>query len=178
MAATIELNEWNGTLGTQAATPKSGGIVRFKSADDSVVDENDKLVRPNAGVYRSYEKYLRLYIDDLVDSANISNLEVFTSGTPNTGISIWAKAVDAFATPKVGGYGIAGAMAAPKQNLFTYTSAEPLSLGEGPYDANVDDGDIEDAGIGKYLVLQMEVLPSVETGDTDSYELILRYDEE
>lgn len=189
MAATVIINEWNGTVGSQSATSKAGSTVKFKSADNAVVDTSNPLVKPNAGVYRSYEKWLRCYISDLGDSASISNIEVFTTGTPNTGVSIWAATFATYCnaegnaladpnSPRSGGYSSANALPQPKTNLFLASSAAPISLGAGPYDVNVDDGDIVEAGVGLYLALQMEVLPSAAFGATRSYQVVVRYDEE
>lgn len=182
MAATIHLNEWNGTVGTQESTYKNGTTIRFKSADNAIVDNSNPMIRPNAGVYRSYEKWLRARIDDLDDATAISNVEVFTTGTPNAGISIWAATASAYCedngSPRIGGYSSANALPQPKTNLFAATSSDPIVLGEGPFDTNEADGDVEDTGIGDYLVLQMEVLPSAALGQTRSYSIILRYDEE
>ena len=189
MAATIIINEWNGTVGEQSATPKTGSTVKFKSAPNAIVDTNDPLIKPNAGVYRSYEKWLRCYISDLGDSESISNIEIFTTGTPNTGISVWAATFDTYCdaegdpeaspnAPRSGGYSSANALPQPKTNLFQATSAEPISLGAGPFSENQADGDIEQAGIGSYIAMQMEVLPSAAIGATRSYQVIVRYDEE
>lgn len=189
MAATIIINEWNGTVPDQISTIKSGEVIRFKSNDDSVVDENNPLRRPNAGVYRSYEKWLRANISDLGTSTSVSNLELFTTSAANTGVVIYAATADSFCnadgnplaaqiTPKAGGYQSSGALAQPKENLFSYTSAAPLALGVGPFLANADDGNAIGAGIGSYAVLQMEVSPSAAEEQTRQYSLILRYDEE
>jgi hypothetical protein len=189
MAATVIINEWNGSVGTQSATNKAGSTVKFKSADNAFVNTDNPLVKPNAGVYRSYEKWLRCYISDLGDSESISNLEVFTTGTANTGISIWAGKFATYCNaegdaeadphaPRPGGYSQANALPQPKTNLFLATSGSPIVLGEGPFTENEDDGDIVEAGIADYLVLQMEVLPSASIGATRSYQVIVRYDEE
>ena len=176
MAAQIIINEWNGSAGSQASTPKTGSTIRFKSADDSAVNNSNPMVKPNAGAYRSYEKWLRASIQDLDDATNISNIEVFVAGTPNTGVSIWASTQEEYCatngSPRSGGYSSANAMPQPKENLFTYTSANPLLLGEGPFTEDTD------GGVGNFFVLQMEVLPSASVGTTRSYSLILRYDEE
>lgn len=167
MAADVSIIEVNGTEGVEEATPKAGETVRFKSADDSEVDNNDPLVKPNAGVYRSYEKYLRTVLNDLDESDSISNIEVFATGSANTGLAILAKTEEDYATP------VRTAMAGDKANIFTYTTNSPLVLGEGPFDTA---GDAE--GIGLFLVLQMEVYPSATTGTMDAFNLVLRYDEE
>ncbi len=189
MAASIIINEWNGTVGTQSATSKSGGTIRFKSADNAEVDSNDPLIRPNSGVYRSYEKWLRCYIEDLEDATSISNLEVFTTSRANTGVAIYAATFESFcdaegdaehdpSSPRIGGRHSENALPNPKTNLFAATSAAPIQLGDGPFSENEDDGDIEDAGVGLYLVLQMEVSPSAVEGQSRNYAVVLRYDEE
>lgn len=187
---TIILNEWNGTVLAQGATNKTNEAIRFKSADSPVVDNDNPLLRPNAGVFRSCEKWLRLQIVDVGDSTAISNIEVYTTGAVAMGTSIWARTVATYCDavgdieadqidPLGGGYASAGAMPQPKTNLFDALSDAPLSLGEGPYEENSDDGvGIDGAGIGLYLVLQMEVYPTATVGANDSYDLIFRYDEE
>lgn len=188
MAAIVSIKEWNGTVGSQSATDKSGDTVRFKSADNAVVDTNDPVTRPNVGVNRSYEKWLRLSIDDLDDASQISNLEMYVAGHAIAGIAILAKASDTYCeaegneeadpnAPLPGGRLSAGAMTGDKANIFNYTKNSPLSLGEGPYTENIDDG-VPSAGVGKYLVLQAEVYPTAKEGPLTPFSLVIRYDEE
>ena len=170
MAATVYLQEWNGVSGGEVATSKQGATIRYKSADDAVVDASDPLIKPNAGTYRSYEKYLRAYLEVLGGSANISNVEVFTSGDPIDGIAIWGKSEAAYDTPLVGGYDAAGAMVGPKEDMFTKDTDDPIVLGAGPFAAPATD-------VGDFLVLQMEVYPSATVGALGTVDLVLRYDE-
>lgn len=174
-AATVYLEEYNGDSGVEIATSKQGGEIQFTAADSPTVEAletaENALVVPNSGVFRSYEKWLRVKIEALGDSAQVSNLELFVDGsTPNDGIAVWADARDNYATPKVGGYTASGAMVQPKVNLFDKDTNDPVVLGAGPYNAA--------ASVGKYLVMQMEVYPSASTGKTSDYDLVLRYDEE
>jgi len=173
--ATVYFQEFNGEAGVEVPTSKQASPLQFTAIDSPDVEEVETaahaLVSPNAGVFRSYEKWLRVCVESLGDSTSISNLEVFVNGdTPNDGISVWVKTAEVYATPKVGGYASAGAMTAPKTNLFATSSDDPISLGAGPFEAAED--------VGLYLVVQMEVLPSAGIGLTSSYSLVLRYDEE
>lgn len=171
MSATVYWQEWNGTVGAENNTSKQGGVIKFKSADDPVNDDNDKLIVPGGGVYRSFEKYVQAYLENLDGSTQLSNLEAFvTDASPNDGTAIYAKAAAAYDMPKAGGYDVSGAMDGPKASLFSYTADAPLSLGAGPFAVT--------GSIGDYLVLQMEVMPSAEVTGAPSYSLVIRYDEE
>lgn len=170
MAATVYLQEWNGTSGAEIATSKNGSSVRFKSADDAVVDASDPLVKPNAGAYRSTEKYLQVRLEGLGGSTDIRNLEVYTTSDPLDGIGIYSKSAAAYDTPLLGGYEDAGAMVGPKEDFLTKDSDDPVSLGAGPFAVALSD-------VGDYLILQMECYPSASTGATDDVDIILRYDE-
>lgn len=171
MSAILYWQEWNGTSGTESPTAKSADDVRFKRADDATPDANDKLIVPSGGVFRSFEKYLRLYLADLGGLTSVSNLNIFTTDeAPDDGLSVWAKAEAAYDTPLMGGYDASGAMAGAKANLFSYTSDSPLDLGAGPFGAPGD--------IGSFLVLQMEVLPVADVTAAPNYSLVVRYDEE
>ena len=177
MAAIVYFREFNGAQGAEVATSKNGQTIQFKSSDDAVVEAEggaaNPMISPNSGVYRSYEKYVIAYLEDLGGSANISNIEAFIDGsTPDDGIAIFAKVQVAYATPLGGGYDAAGAMLPVKEDLFTKTANDPLVLGVGPFD-----GDDELSSVGSHLVMQMEAYPSSSTGETSSFNLVLRYDE-
>ncbi len=164
MSMIVNILEWCGAEGDQEATPKAGEEVRFKSADNSEVDAEDPLVKPNVGVYRSFEKYLQVSIEDLDESTSISNIEVFATGSANTGIAFLAKTEAEYATP------VRTAMSGEKANIFVYTTNSPLVLGEGPFD------EVDVAGL--FLVVQMEVYPSATVGAITPFDMVIRYDEE
>lgn len=174
MAATVYLQEWNGAA-PGVATSKQGGTIQFKSSDDAAVEAlpgaANPLTVPNAGVFRSYEKYLQPHLENLNGAANISNVELFISGsTPDDGVSIQAKVANAYADPLAGGYEAGGAMAGPKEDLFTKDTNDPLVLGAGPFAA-------APANIGDFAVLQMEIYPSAALGATSNFDIVLRWDE-
>jgi len=76
MAATIQLHEMSAL---DAGGDKTSGIVRFKDADNAVVDLNNPLVIPAAGSIYSYSKKLRAYMEAPPDT-QIGNLRWYTDG--------------------------------------------------------------------------------------------------
>ena len=174
MAAIVYLQEFNGEA-PGVATAKNGEAIQFKSEDDPTVEAPEAvtagLTKPNAGVFRSFEKYLQVYLESLGGSTNIGNLEVFISGSsPDDGTAIFAKVAAEYDDPLVGGYLAGGAMEGPKTDLFTYTSEAPLVLGVGPFDTELE-------AAGNFAILQMEIYPSAAIGSTSNFSLVLRYDE-
>jgi len=162
MAATVVIYEKNGAGAT--TTDKTSGTVRFKNADNSAVDLNNPMVKPNSGSDWSFEKWLRLAVTGGTYS-QITNLVAYSDGSSGlgTGINIWAKAVTAYATPAE------GTASTGYANLFTYTSGSPLSLGAGPYTGTGEKGD--------HLVMLAEVTSSASGGLTSSETLTFAWDE-
>lgn len=164
MVATVTIGEKNGAGGTY--TDKTSGTVRFKNADNATVDSGNPMVIESGITDYSFEKWLRLMIGATGPSTSISNLKFYTDGANGmgTGVSLYAKAVAAFATPaeatSVTGYASA----------FTYTSGAPLSLGAGPYSTiNTE--------IGDHCVMMMAVADTAAPGTTPSETLTFSYDE-
>ncbi|MCA0240203.1 MAG: hypothetical protein LCI02_05030 [Proteobacteria bacterium] len=162
MAATVQIVEKNGAGGT--ATDKTGGTVRFKNADNSTVDLANPMVKPTSGSDWSFQKWLRLYIAGGTFT-QISNVRAYTDGSSGmgAGINLWGKAVAAYATP------IEETASAGYANLFTYTSAAPLSLGAGPFTGTGEKGD--------HLVMACEVTAAASGGLTPSETLTIAWDE-
>ena len=126
MAATVIINEWNGTSGSEAATDKTSGTVRFKSADNATVDINNPIVKPVAGTNRSFEKWLRLRITGTGPTGQIENLGFATDGSNNfgTGITCFIRTTNpgSYATTATPANDTGGT------NVFTYTSGSRKSL--------------------------------------------------
>jgi len=173
--ATVYWREWNGDPGDP--TSKEGQNIQFKRSDDPEVEDletaTNNMVRPNAGVVRSYEKYLRLYLEDLDGLTSISNLRAYISGTPPAnGVGIFCKTSAAYEEPLSGGHLIGGAMIGPKDDLFTKTADDPIVLGAGPFEDALED-------IGDFLVMQLELYPSVAIGlVSGQFQLLVSWDEE
>lgn len=162
MAATVQIIEKNGAAGT--ASDKTSGTIRFKNADDSNVDLNNPMVKPNSGTDFSFEKWLRLNVTG-GSYSQITNINAYSDGAINlgTGVSLYAKAVANYATP-------AEATATTGYTNFgAYTSAAPLSLGAGPYTGTGE--------IGSHLVMILTVGTSASGGVTPSETLTFSWDE-
>lgn len=86
MAASVLIREKNGV--GETATDKTGGSVRFKNADNALVNATNPLVKPSAGSDRSYEKWLRLQIGVTGPTGEITNPQFYSDGTNNFGTGI------------------------------------------------------------------------------------------
>ena len=155
MVATVQIREKNGA--GEAATDKTSGTVRFKNADDAVVNSSDPLVVPSSNREYSFEKWLRAYMEAPPD-VQIENLEFYMDGAKGwqAGVKLWGRAQASFSTPGVPTetndppeIPVNGTPAAAT-DAFSWTSVSPLSLGAGPFST-------DDADFGSYVVLVMEV---------------------
>jgi hypothetical protein len=162
MAATVQLIEKNGAGGT--ATDKTGGTVRFKKADNSTVDLVNPMVKPPSGSDWSFQKWLRLNITG-GSYTQITNVRAYSDGSSGlgTGINVWAKATNAYATPAL------ETASTGYANLFTYTSGAPLSLGAGPFTGTGEKAD--------HLQLACEVTSAASGGLTPTETVTVAWDE-
>lgn len=162
MAATVQIIEKNGAGGTP--TDKTSGTIRFKNADNATVDTGNPMVKPVSGTDYSFEKWLRLNVSGGTYT-EITNIKAYSDGANGmgTGISVYAKAVTAYATPAEA-TGTAG-----YTSFFTYTSGSPLTLGAGPYTSTGEKGD--------HLVMMMAVLDTASGGLTPTETLTISWDE-
>lgn len=162
MAATVQIVEKNGAGGAQ--TDKTSGNIRFKNADNSTVDLLNPMVKPGAGTDFSFEKWLRMNVSGGTYS-QITNVKAYMDGANGlgTGVTLYAKAVTAFATP-------AEATATTGYtDAFTYTSGSPLTLGAGPFTSTGEKAD--------HLVMMLTVGTTASGGLTPSETLTLAWDE-
>lgn len=176
MVATVIFNENNGAGETK--TQKDGGNIRFKNADDAVVDTNDPLVIPTALREYSFEKFLRLRITGTAPDTEITDVEFYMDGSKGWEalVKLWGQSVAAFTTPAVpaesndppeipvGGTPVAAI------DAFVWTAGSPLALGAGPFSTiNTD--------IGNYVDLVMEVEIAATQGTLAQETLTFEYDE-
>ena len=161
--ATITLKEVNGGALSDLA---SGDSLVFSSSDSHEDNtDNVSLTRPNGGVVRSYEKWIKVVIDDLADNDLLSNFQLYMAdgAAPAAGVTmqvrLTAELGDAVKTDS----------ATAGTDLFSYTSANPLLLtaanvtyglaGDDPGVAVVDGNQI-----GQYIVVQMDLTPQADLG--------------
>lgn len=131
MAATVLIEEHNGA--GNVATDKTSGTVRYKAADNATVDILNPLVKPSAGSFRSFEKWLRLDVT-VAPTGNIQSPTFYTDGTNNygTGITAFIRTTNpgTYSTPTTPGSDAAGT------DMFSFNSGAPKALdvaNPGPY---------------------------------------------
>jgi hypothetical protein len=162
MAASVQLLEKNGAGGT--GTPKNGDTIRFKNADNYLVDLANPMVKPPTGSDFSYEKWIRFNVTGGTYT-QITNIKAYSDGGNGlgTGVLLWAKAVTAYSTPAE------ATATAGYTNFFTYTSGAALTIGSGTYTSTGEKGD--------HLVMMCEVQSTSSGGLTPTENLSVSWDE-
>lgn len=162
MAATVVINELNGTAGT--ATDKSSGTVRFKNADNATVDLVNPLVKPSSNYDYSYEKWLRAKVTGGTFS-QITSLAAYTDGTNSmgAGVEMFFKAAATYAAPAEAS-GTTG-----YTDAFTYTSAATLDLVAGTVTGT--------GNMGSHLVAFVRIGTGVAGGLTTAETLTVSWSE-
>lgn len=162
MAADVQIHEL-----TAAATgvDKTAGTVRFKSADETTVDTNNRLTVPGSGTNYSYTKQLQAFFNT-APSVDIQDLEAYSDGANNfgTGIGVQYDVQSAFQTQV--NTDIAGT------DLFTADSGTPIDMdatNTGPHTGTGYKGDI--------LRVQMSIDATASQGVLATESLTLAYTE-
>ncbi len=176
MAATVLIREWNGTTGSPTQADKTSGTVRYKAANDATVDANNPLVKPSAGSFRSFEKWMQLRIGATGPTGVITNLQFYTDGSNGygTGITAFIRTTNiasgSFVTPTTPANDAAGT------DQFTFVTGsrknmDAVSAGS-PYSGTNTD-------IGDFAVLWMTLASTVSApqNPTSSETLTWSYDE-
>jgi hypothetical protein len=183
MAATVNIYELNGgSPGTP--TNKTSGTVRFKNADNATVDLNNPMVKPTSNFDSSFQKYLRLRIDDAGGFSQISNLRAYSDGGNGlgTGVSLYVIATGSYVAPADPGgtvsppqYPETGSPQTAMVSFFTYTSGSPLDLdaiNAGPF----TNGSPTE-WIGDFMVGVLQIDNTCSAGITPSETATFAYDE-
>ena len=163
MAATVQI--WEMTSDTQGVD-KTSGTVRFKSADETSVDSNNRLQIPGSGDDWSYTKQLRAYIS-VAPTVDLQNLRAYTDGSNDfgTGIAVDYDTQQTFQTQTDAD--ISGS------DLFGATSGAAINM-----DQTNDSGGKTDTGnYGDHLRLQMGVSDTASPGSLSPETLTFAYDE-
>jgi hypothetical protein len=161
MVATVQIIEKNGTAGTP--TQKDSGTIRFKNADNAVVNASDPLIIPTSGTEYSYEKWTRLNVTVAPDNS-LSNLKFYTDGANGwTGVGLHVKAAATYVTPAL------ATSTAGFTNAFTYTSGSALDLGTAAVTGTGEKG--------SHAVMIMTVATSATPGTLTAETATYSYDE-
>lgn len=176
----------DGTPGTSTNTDVLGPPnLRFKRADDHLIDSNDPIPIPTSGT--NYSKWKSIYVKCTTGpNTQVDNFKFYTDGG-NFGTGITVRVGQQFPTKNSGtssGYKVATPVdtailnnytgIASVADAFSYTSGSPLS---GP--AITEAGGIINA-IGEttnYLILQMEVISTASPGNLTDETFTIQYDE-
>lgn len=162
MASDVQIREMTDQ---SAGVDKTSGTVRFKSADNTTVDTNDRISIPGSGSSLSYTKQLRFYFNT-APSVDIQNLRAYSDGTNSfgTGVGVNYDTTNAFGanyvTTLVG------------TDLFTSNSGSPVDLdttNAGPHTGTGYKGD--------FLRMQLTVASTATPGQLTAETLTFAYDE-
>jgi hypothetical protein len=168
MAATVQIHEMTAAA---AGVDKTSGTIRFKAADNTTVDTNDRLQIPGAGSIYSYTKHARFYFQS-APSVDIQNLRAYTDGSQG-----WDANVGCQYDVPGGGLGtfpnintnISGT------DIFTKTAGNPPTsidldaINTGPHTGTGYKGD--------HLRMQMSVAAGAPPGQLTAEPLTFAYDE-
>lgn len=163
--------------------------LRFKLADNSTIDTNNKLVIPAAGTNYSYWKQCYLYCD-AADGNTMDNLKTYADGSNSFGTGVDVQIGLQFPEKNSGssaGYDAAAGSGdsgeeltthtdiTTKASIFNYSSGSPLS---GP-SISEGTGEIDAATeTSNYIVLQMDVADTASPGELPVDETFtIQYDE-
>jgi hypothetical protein len=161
-AADVQIHEMTGT---STGVDKTSGTIRFKSADETSVDSNNRLQIPGSGSIYSYTKKARFYFST-GPTVDITNLRAYSDGTNSFGTGVGCQ------------YDLSGTWAANVNtniagtDLFTKTSGSPVDLdaiNTGPHTGTGYKGD--------FLRLQLSVASTAGPGQLTPETLTFSYDE-
>ena len=166
MPATLDIYEMTAAA---AGVSKTSGTIRFKTAESTVVDNNDPLVVPGAGTNDSFTKMIQVYMED-PPAVQVDTLVAYSDGTNDFGTGITLTYVNR-------GIG----WVAPNDtdhagtDFFTSNSGSPIDLetaDSGPFLPGDDD-----TFIGDYLELQMHVASTATNGPLPPETLTVAWNE-
>lgn len=163
MAATVQI--WEMTTNTQGVD-KTSDTVRFKSADETTVNSDNRLQIPGGGSDYSYTKQLRANIT-VAPSVDLTNLRAYSDGSNDfgTGVGVQYDVQETFQTQTDAD--ISGT------DLFTKESGDPIDM-----DGNNDtEGKTDTGNYGDHLRLQMSVASTASPGALSTETLTFAYDE-
>jgi len=178
------------TPGTQQDTDALGPPnIRWKTADDELIDVNNPVPIPTAGTNRSFWKQIYIKANTAPDT-QVDNIKFFTDGT-GYGTGITLQVGDQFPVKNSGsnaGYEVATGVVGTSgddlvtnhagitavSNAFLFTLGSPLS---GPTISEA--GSIINAinETSNYLIFQAEVITTATPGNKADETLTFQYDE-
>lgn len=159
--------------------------IRFKRADDALIDNNDPIPIPAAGT--NYSKWKSIFMKCTnPPNTQCDNFKFYTDGS-NFGTGITVRVGQQFPTHNSGstsGYKVATPVDTAILNnysgitsvadAFTFTSGSPLTGPSITEAGNIINATNETTG---YLILQMEVISTASPGNLADETFTIQYDE-
>lgn len=162
MPADVQIHE---LTGSSSGVDKSGGTVRFKSADETTVNTENRMTIPPSGVNYSYTKQNQFYFNTAPD-VDIQNLRAYSDGGDGWGAEFTFQFDVLAAFSSNVNSDIAGT------DIFTKDSNSPIDLDSnntGPHTGTGYKGDI--------LRTQLAVTSSATQGQLAAETITFAYDE-
>ena len=175
MAATSAVHVFSGVSpGTGADVTSTE--VRYKRADNSVVNALNPIPIPTSSVNYSWQKSFKLYIST-APANQITNLRWFTSGTSlGTGITHYATTDSVYTQ---GSTADESALISGGTDSSTYTSGSPLTITSGLVCDSTDSFPLYEgtSGTQDFLITQIGVGTSASAGTSGVRTATFRYNE-
>jgi len=167
MASITSFKEANGATPTNTTVTS----IRFCTSDTHNPGTNYKLTKPSSGVNRSYWKTIYLNADT-TPAGTINNIKFYTDGSIGwSGATLYVGTTTTY-TQATGTQDESGDdSTVATTDAETYTQASPLSVGGSI--SNPDTGKISD-----YIVLQVDIDNTVNTGAFPAETLTIQFDED
>lgn len=166
MTAAVKIHE---LTASQEGVDKTDGIVRFKNANSTLVDNDDRLQVPTSGTNYSFTKQLRMYVAT-APSVDLQNLQAYSDGAGfRASIGVQYDTLTATSFAANASTDISGT------DLFTRGPATKIDM-----DAGLASTEFLGTGYkGLMLRLQMSIAPSAEAGSlaASAETLSMSYDE-
>ena len=104
MAATVQINEYNGSGQTKSANIAYGHYLSADLPGTSDLRTANPITKPSSGTNRSYEKFQKLEVTAMGGSSQIDTIRHYLTGSLPTGFSLWTSAhstpdTETYATP-------------------------------------------------------------------------------
>lgn len=178
MGATVQIRRWTGAVGAPTKTDVTSINSRLNAEDaHSTAGTSNSILIPTSGTNYSFWAAFRLNITAIV-GGTVNNIKFFTDGANGLGTGVTLKGNSA--TSYVQATGVAGTsgdqlnttaystLAGAPVDAFTWTSASPLAVA-GSSTATGD--------VGDFVVLQVNVASTANSGATPQETMTFRYDD-
>ncbi len=180
MPATAQIRSYHSSGSGTPSGDVTGTTLRFRRSDADTQDTSNPVPRPGSGENLSWAKYLKMNWTT-TPTGSITNLRVFPSTRPPTGINLYMKSIAAYTQPATGNTSGISSFTTSDLLKATYQSSavsasSPVVINGGTVLSNPSTGE----GTQNFLLLQAGVLSSYAgtvPGVATAFTLTYRYQE-